>query len=412
MDSYNNHFSQSNPVELPATPHFRNDVRGFLLGDELMLFSGASGSLFRANPTSALIWNGLNDGLEWKELIDLLCEAFEKPVEQIATDVEQLISQWQAHGFLESYQESSVVRFGQNNKPTPSLEHPEPIPVREPNSIETRYRLLDNRIQLRLPSAEEAFRVHPILAHLEAPQSCDCNLYLEVRRGRKQYLLLCDGALLDWCADDWGVAPMIHANLHLLAYERCDHLIGMHAAAVVKKKNCILLPASCGSGKSTLTAALVGSGFQYCSDDMVFLTPKPVMMRPAPLAMGIKSGSWELVEKYHPQLSLLSSHERADGKVIRYLSPPAHAGLKTQTGPLKVTHILFPGYREGEKAALSFLTPAQGLCRIAQAGYDVKDGMSEACLEQLVAWIADIPCYEFRYGDLGEAVDFLQAFFQ
>jgi hypothetical protein len=94
------------------------------------------------------------------------------------------------------------------------------------------------------------------------------------------------------------VAPLIHANLHLLTYERCDHLIGMHAAAVAYKNNCILFPAECGSGKSTLTAALVAGGFQYCSDDMVLLAAPPMRMRPVPMAMGIKSGSAGLLEKY------------------------------------------------------------------------------------------------------------------
>jgi energy-coupling factor transporter ATP-binding protein EcfA2 len=205
---------------------------------------------------------------------------------------------------------------------------------------------------------------------------------------------------------------MVHANLHLLTYERCDHLVGMHAAAVADKNNCILLPANCGSGKSTLTAALAGSGFQYCSDDMVFLTSNPVEMRPAPMAMGIKSGSWDVLEKYYPQLPVLASHERADGKVIRYLPPPPHSYTKHPTGTLAVTHIIFPGYREGEKAAVTPLTPAQGLCRITQAGYDVQGGLTEACIEQLVEWIADIPCYEFRYGNLDDAVNFLKEFLQ
>jgi hypothetical protein len=244
---------------------------------------------------------------------------------------------------------------------------------------------------------------HLAVSGLEAPE-----VRLEVRRDLDHFFLLRNGVPTDWCIDAQGVAPMIHAYLHLMAYERGDHLTGIHAASVVYQNSCILLPATPGSGKSTLTAALVGCGFVFCSDDMAFLTRRPVKLRPAPLAMGIKSGSWEVLAKHFPQLSSLACHERADGQKIRYLPPPYRDPVNP-TGGIGVTHIIFPVYRDGHRTTLTPISPAEGLCRITQAGYDVPGGLSGSCVAQLVDWIAGIPCYDFRYGDLDDAIDWVKA---
>jgi hypothetical protein len=384
-------------------------IREFGLGDDLLLYSGACGSIFSTNPMSALIWKGLKEGLTCSDLADLLCQAYDIPSQQVENDLAKLVSQWLAHGLLAWNHHSTMGCRRPDKAPEPAVAYPGPIPRLGSNSVIAHYRLLDFHIHLRLPGVEEARLVHPMLNHLESTASESGNLHIEVRHGSNGYQMMCDGTPIDWCADKCGLAPMVHANLHLLAYERCDHLTGLHAAAVAYKNHAILFPAGCGSGKSTLTAALVASGFQYCADDMVFLTDRPVLMRPAPLAMGIKSGSWQLLEKFYPQLPTIASHERADGKVVRYLPPP-HSTFRPAADTLAVSHIIFPGYREGATAALVPLTPAQGLCRIAQAGYAVRGGLTESCVEQLVTWICDIPCYEFCYGDLEGALDVLKRF--
>jgi hypothetical protein len=392
-----------------ATLRIDRQARAFPLGDELLLFSGACGSLSRANPMAALIWHGLTDGLEWQAMIDLLADAFNQPGKKVRHDLGQLAVQWRVNGLI-APDGPRTDSCGTNGKaPAPALTFPSPVPSPSPEPLESCYRLLDHRIRLCLPGVAAAAIIHPILAHLASPGAADCQVHLEVRRAADHYLLLCDGKPADWCLDEKGLAPMIHANLHLLAYQRSTHLTGLHAAAVTHGNNGVLLPANCGSGKSTLTAALVGSGFTYCSDDMVFLTHALVRMRPVPMAMGIKSGSWAVLAGYYPRLSSLACHERADGKSVRYLPPPPDSLFKDPKQTVALTHIVFPRYGRGKELALTPLTPAEGLCRIAQAGYDVPGGLTEGCVEQLVGWIAGIPCYEFHYGDLGEAVDCLKA---
>lgn len=75
---------------------------------------------------------------------------------------------------------------------------------------------------------------------------------------------------------------------------------------------------------------------------------------------------------------------------------------------LTISHILFPSYQPERNASARSISQAEGLCRIAEAGYDVQGGLSVARVQQLVDWIAKIPCYEFHYSNLGKAVDTLK----
>jgi hypothetical protein len=385
------------------------DVHEYPLSDELVLFSEESGRLYRANATAALIWQGIRAGLKRQDIVTILTEAFNISKEKITLGLDEILSQWRSHGLLDSDPLSFEAYNHSTDDHLPSAEYTRTIPPPNQKSIETYYRILDSRIALRLPGTEEAQLVHPIIVHLKIPKLTKCNLNLEVRRSTDHYVLLRDGSPIDWCDDDRGLAPLVHANILVLAYELSNCLSGIHAAAVVWKDYCILMPALSGSGKSTLTSALVGNGFQYCSDDMVLLTQKPVRVRPATLSIGLKSGSWDLLSKYHPMLALLPTHIRNDGRSIRYLPPPTNELTNNPTTMLTISHIVFPSYQSGNNVTVRPISQAEGLCRIAEAGYDVHGGLSVARVQQLVDWIAKIPCYEFHYSNLGKAVDALKS---
>jgi hypothetical protein len=277
------------------------------------------------------------------------------------------------------------------------------VPPREPTSFATCYRLLDSLISLRMPDEQTAAQIHPMLRHLTMSGDTVPDLDLEVRRAAEGYLLLRDGVPIDNCHSAAGLLPMIHANLLMLAYDQSTRLVGIHSAAVKSGNCCLLLPALPGSGKSTLAAALLGSGFDYCADDLVLFNGVPTGLRSAPVAMGIKTGSWKPLMDYHSDLAALPISERVDGQHIRYLPPPP-GRLADVTRPLVVSHVVFPRYREGSAARLTPISAAEGLWRLTEAGYDVQGRLTAAVVEQLIDWIAPIPCFEFRYGELPEAV--------
>src|SRR5262249_10270153 len=70
-----------------------------------------------------------------------------------------------------------------------------------------------------------------------------------------------------------------------------EWLAFLHAGAVRRNGTAVLLPAPCGSGKSTLIGFLASQGFDYLSDDLVPLTAPHGMVAACPLSINLKAGS-------------------------------------------------------------------------------------------------------------------------
>jgi hypothetical protein len=83
----------------------------------------------------------------------------------------------------------------------------------------------------------------------------------------------------------------------------------------------ILLPASSGSGKTSLTARLVAAGCDYFSDEVVLIERGTGGVRLVPINLCVRSGGHEFLERYFPGLSERPVHHREDGVTVRPLSP-------------------------------------------------------------------------------------------
>src|SRR5207248_7631775 len=97
------------------------------------------------------------------------------------------------------------------------------------------------------------------------------------------------------------LGPLVKSLLWDSAVTAHNFLLYIHAGVVATGENCILLPASPGSGKSSLTAALVKRGFRYFSDEVSLVEPATFRVPPVPLAICVKSTGWELMARYFPQ---------------------------------------------------------------------------------------------------------------
>ena len=388
-------------------------IRSFPLGDQLLLFDENSGRMFCINAAAEVIWKGCQAGLSSESIIDTLQRATGAQIERIADDVHRTLSEWQVMGLLQAGPNAADVDR------QPAIPEAAPGPQIAGAEIDSRtailtggcqclFRLIDTCFRLRVPLTEAWQCVMPIFAHLSTSATAPCKAEFNIVRSESGYALFHNGVLIDRCRDATGIAPMAHGNSLLVAYESSRCLLGLHAAAVVHNHQSILMPAVSGSGKSTLTAALIGGGFQYCADDLVLLTPAPIRMRPVPAAIGLKSGSWPPLQAYHAKIASLRTHIRTDGKHIRYLVPPESSLRLSGELPLPVNHIVFPHYDANtHDSVLTPTHPADGLCRLAAAGYDVRGCLTADIVGQMIAWISDIPCYELRFNRLEDAVSIL-----
>jgi hypothetical protein len=169
----------------------------------------------------------------------------------------------------------------------------------------------------------------------------------------------------------------------------------LHAGAVFKDDMCILLPGNSGKGKSTLTAWLISSGFQYLTDELVFisdnghLTP---LTRPISLKVDASHYSWPLPAKYDGEI--ISSEE---GSMIphRFLNPDFTAKQPT------VTHILFPDFQGDAKLVFDEITPARSCLHLIQSHVNARN-LPDHGVPALANVVKKCKTYKLTYGSFDD----------
>jgi len=381
-----------------------NDVKSYLLDQELLIFSIHQQRLFRFNTVAAFIWCCLEEKLPTPKVIDELVKSFGITESQAKHDFDLIVRQWDSAGLIQSEFDKPEIHYPTNPKIKASLNYDYSKNQQFATTSPRYYQLLDSCFQMTFSNETQINIVHPLLKHLEVLKPLDSMTELKITKNDSEYVLFANKEAIDFCIDEQTVTPMMHANILALAYEKVDCLLAIHAGAVSKGDQCILLPAVSGSGKSTLTAALLNEGYNYCTDDLVILSKDTLRIRSVPVSLGIKAGSWPILATLFPIIDELPTFTRMDNKQVRYLPPPANALNNDHKKSYAVKHIVFPSYNANVPMNISPVSTSDSLCRLTEAGYDVGGHLEISHVDNLVEWVSGMTCYTLEYNNLSDAI--------
>ncbi len=347
-----------------------------------MLYSHAHQEIHALNAPAALVWAALERGVNEGAIASRLATRFGLPPAEATSAVSALLNDWLARGWLAAA--------------------PAGDPARRRCAVSRCYRLLGTTFRVRFGTREQHGLVHPALAHLEVARSGAADVELSLAPDRAGHRILEEGRTLERSRTLTGLTPLVKASVWRLAVNRRRYFMEIHAAALVHRGRCVLLPAAPGSGKSTLAAALAASGFRYLSDEAALLEEPDLAVRPVPLALTVKPGSIPLLEPLYPGLGALPAHEREDGKVVRYLEPPGRALLPDPERTFRVSTLVFP--RVADRTALRAIRRPEALRRLLAQCLVLPERLDALRVQRLVGWLRGLRCFELASGPLPSAV--------
>ena len=361
------------------------------LDDEAWLLDRYGQRLFHLNPMAVLIWSARLAGLAEAEIARLLSRR---------------------HGIAPGVAAAYV---GETLRPWPPDDNSDPagdewavapqVALGEARVVET-YRALDAVISLGYSDCDLHARVHPSLGALAVAGKSAGARNWRVGAVAGGYVLAENGRLIDRCERADQLAPMLKLRLVYAALEASRDAFALHAAALGVGGRCVVLPGRSGAGKSTLAAGLMGAGLTVLGDDTVVVADGVHAVRPLPLPIALKAGSWMMLRDRIAGLLDLPIHWRPDGKAVRYVAPPVAA--RPASSPLPVGWIVFPAFAAGRVPALHRLGAGAALKRLMAGLAPLGGGLTPATLERLIGWIRGVPCFELRYGALDDAIAVLR----
>jgi hypothetical protein len=377
------------------------------LDGDAVLFSEEAQHLLHLNPPAALLFRELQKGSPASELAHVLASEGLVAPQEAEQWITATLDAFKLCGILEDGPVAPVAS-------TPSPGHDAgaarqaagcaPYASFEPVA-EERYRLLETCALIRFGHLAQVRLVGSIIGHLMTDDRVAPTIVIDINakimdNGHLRSDVYRDGIPVGWVPRLSELAPIVKAALWQSAINAHDFLFYIHAGVVGTGASCVLLPAAAGSGKSSLTAALVHHGFHYFSDEVALIEPTTFHVSPMPLAMCIKSTGWDLMARYYPGILSLPVHVRSDEKVLRYIPPPADS---LEQIPMPVRHIIFPRYEQAAPTRLERVKRSEALGRLMNECLALRQRLDQKNIRQLVRWITGIECYELTFSSLETA---------
>jgi hypothetical protein len=252
-------------------------------------------------------------------------------------------------------------------------------------------------VRVEYDGAEAARVIEFVFARLVAADGAPPHVTLTLRAGPPggEYTLH-DGDAQPYRGNSAGAVgrALLERLLYHLSDRSRDGLV-IHAAAVSRGDECLLLPGGTGYGKTTLAAWLAGRGFHYLTDELVYIPSGSLDIVPFTRPLNIRNEALPVLGLSRPETD--SPHVLA-GPNITLLWP---ADAPAPPARPRLAELVFPRYRKGaafEAVALSKAEAGLGVmaCLINARNLD-GHGFAE-----VTRVVREAPAVRVRYGDFGQ----------
>lgn len=243
--------------------------------------------------------------------------------------------------------------------------------------------------------------VEQMYGHLTADASIVPRARFRLRREAGELALFC-GDTLEYRGPsvEMVAAMLLDRSVYHLALAHRDGAL-LHAACVARDGQAVLLPGVSGAGKTTLTAWLARRGYDYLTDELVFLREGSTHVEAFRRPLNIKRPTPPALEALFPCGDGASIIQTPDG----FLVSPTLFG--PSSGAAKASLIVFPSYQEGAPLALQPISAGRSAMRLLACLVNARQ-LPEHGLAHTTYLARALPAYILTWGRLEHIDEFLE----
>jgi HprK-related kinase A len=195
--------------------------------------------------------------------------------------------------------------------------------------------------------------------------------------------------------------PLLEWGLNWCISGYCNQYLTIHAAVVERGGRALILPAPPGSGKSTLSAGLVFSGWRLLSDELALIDPRSGDLHGLARPISLKNASIDIIRSYAPNAQLGPTvHDTTKGSVA-HVQPPRDSVVQVDR-PAPPGWVVLPRYVPDTPAQLEPLPRAEAFMQLVENSFNYHLYGARG-FELLASVIDRCDCYRFTYSSLDEA---------
>ena len=259
---------------------------------------------------------------------------------------------------------------------------------------------------------ELEYLIHPKFAHHETTVNKPADHYFGVFVNDGKYVLKVNGAIIgEWQREDahffTGKFSMELLN-RMYGKTESDWMAVFHASAIRIANQSILFLGDSGSGKSTVAALLMASGFHLLADDFVPVDAASGAVNFFPAAVSVKKNALEHLIPIYPKLaSATEFYFPGMNKTVRYLPPPTPSEIETAGVPCKA--LVFIKYEKNSGLKMEQLPKDVAFQKL------VPDSWISPLPEnasRFLDWFTEMPCYQLTYSDNEKMVKTVEKLFE
>lgn len=196
--------------------------------------------------------------------------------------------------------------------------------------------------------------------------------------------------------------PLMEWGLNHALAERLSHYLLLHAGTLARGRSGILLPATPGAGKSTLTAALMIHGYRLLSDEFGVVSMTSGQLHPMVRPVALKNESIDVIRRIAPQATFGPSFPKTRKGTVAHLAP-SRASIENRDETATPRVVAFPRYQQGAPVALERVDPGAAFNKLALNSFNY-EYLGPGAFDAVSLLVTTCEFWRVTYGDLADAI--------
>jgi len=193
---------------------------------------------------------------------------------------------------------------------------------------------------------------------------------------------------------EWGMNWCIGGQAH--------HYLLIHAAVLERNGRAVILPGDPGAGKSTLTAALMLSGWRLLSDEITIIDRDDGLLVGLARPVNLKNDSIGIVRAFAPDAVFGDPAKDTHKGTVAHLRPPSACVLDVGRRA-RPTFIIYPRWAADAPCELTPRAKSDAFMHTATHAFNY-EVLGSTGFDLVAALVDQCECHDFRYARLADAI--------